>query len=178
MLFCCSSLSIVLCIDTFVFIDYNGSAYRYPQGTNRIAYPNANHCMAEIGSKIGFSKSAICKFFSFNSGGMSASGDFAVPMSFPRERDPGTGTKNKIVTDWQFSVKKIQINKNSSMTARKLHNKCDSLQNLRTIIRTMKRYLTVLLHKKHRFLLFGAYCTYKCVQVTSFWPKIPFLHAY
>ena len=68
-------------------------------------------------------------------------------LSFPRERGPGTGTKNKIVTDWQFSVKKIQINKNPSMTARKLHNKCDSLQNLRTIIRTMKRYLTVLLHK-------------------------------
>ena len=44
-----------------------------------VAYPNANHSMAEIGSKIGFSKSAICKFFSFNSGGMSASGDFAVP---------------------------------------------------------------------------------------------------
>ena len=126
--------------------------------TQILAYPNANHRMAEIGRKIGFSKSAICKVLSFYSGGMSASGDFAIPISFPRERDPGTGTKNKIVTDWQFSVKKIQINKNPSMTAQKLHNKCVSLQNLRTIIRKMKRYLTVLLHKKHCFLLFGAYC--------------------
>ena len=25
----------------------------------------------------------------FNSGGMSASGDFSVPISFPRNRDPG-----------------------------------------------------------------------------------------
>ena len=82
-----------------------------------VAYPNANHRLAEIGSKIGFSKSAICKFFSFNSGGMSASGDFAIPMSFPRERDPGTGTNNKIVTDWQLSVMRIQMNKNPSMTA-------------------------------------------------------------
>ena len=40
---------------------------------------------------------------------MSASGDFAIPMSFPRERDPGTGTKNKIDTDWQLSVLRIQI---------------------------------------------------------------------
>jgi len=30
---------------------------------------------------------------------MSASGDFAIPMPFPREREPGTGTKNKIVTN-------------------------------------------------------------------------------
>ena len=82
-----------------------------------LAYPNANHSMAEIGRKIGFYKSAICKFLSFNLGGMSASGDFAVPMSFPRERDPGTGTKNKIVTDWQLSVMRIQMNTNPSMTA-------------------------------------------------------------
>ena len=60
-----------------------------------LAYPYANHSMAEIGRKIGFNKSAICKFLSFNSGGMSVSGDFAVPMSFPRERDPGTGTKKQ-----------------------------------------------------------------------------------
>ena len=41
--------------------------------------------MAEIGRKIGFSKFAICKFLSVNSGAMSAFGDFAVLMSFPRE---------------------------------------------------------------------------------------------
>ena len=85
--------------------------------------------MAEIERKIGFYKSAICKFLSFNLGGMSASGDFAVPMSFPRERDPGTGTKNKIVTNWQLSVMRIQINKNPSMTAQQLHNKCVNLHN-------------------------------------------------
>ena len=67
--------------------------------------------------EIGFNKSAICNFLSFNSGGMSVFGDFAVPMSFPRERDPGTGTKNKIVTDWQLSVMRIQMNTNPSMTA-------------------------------------------------------------
>ena len=85
--------------------------------TQILAYPNAIHSMAEIGRKIGFSKSAICTFLSFNSGGMSVFGDFAVPMSFPRERDPGTGTKNKIVTDWQLSVMRIQMNTNPSMTA-------------------------------------------------------------
>ena len=77
-------------------------------------------------------------------------------MSFPRERDPGTGTKNEVVTNWQHSVMRIQVNKNPSMTAQQLHNKCVSLQNLS--IRTIQRCLTVLLHKKHRFLLFGAYC--------------------
>ena len=92
-----------------------------------LAYPNTNHSMAEIGTKISFNKSAICKFLSFNSGGMSVSGDFAVPMSFPRERDPGTGTKNKIVTNWQLSVMRIQINLHPSMTAQQLHNKCVSL---------------------------------------------------
>ena len=54
-----------------------------------VAYNNANLSMAEIGRKIGFRKSAICKFLSVNSGGISAFGDFAVPMSFPRKRDPG-----------------------------------------------------------------------------------------
>ena len=78
-------------------------------------------------------------------------------MAFPRERDPGTGTKNEVVTNWQHSVMRIQVNKNPSMTAQQLHNKCVSLQNLS--IRTIQRCLTVLLHKKHRFLLFGAYCT-------------------
>ena len=73
--------------------------------------------MAEIGRKIGFSKFAISKFFSLNSFGMSASDGFAVPMSFPRERDPGTGTKNRIFTYWQLSVMRIQIHKNPSMTA-------------------------------------------------------------
>ena len=82
-----------------------------------LAYPNANHSMAEIGRKIGFSKSAICKFLSFNSVGKSASGDYAVPMSFQGKWDPGTGTKNEIVTNWQLSVMRIQMNKNSSMTA-------------------------------------------------------------
>ena len=80
-----------------------------------VAYCNANLSMAEIGRKIGFSKSAICKFLSVNSGGMSAFGDFAVPMSFPRETDSGTGTKNKIVTNQQLSVMRIQINKNPSI---------------------------------------------------------------
>ena len=80
-------------------------------------------------------------------------------MSFPRERDPGTGTKNEVVTNWQHSVMRIQVNKNPSMTAQQLHNKCVSLQNLS--IRTIQRCLTVLLHKKHRFLLFGAYCIWK-----------------
>ena len=47
---------------------------------------------------------------------MSAFGNFAVPMSFPRERDPGTGTKNIIVTDWQLSAMRIQINKNPSIS--------------------------------------------------------------
>ena len=42
---------------------------------------------------------------------MSVSGDFAVPMSFSRERDLGTGTKNNIFTDWQLLVMRIQINK-------------------------------------------------------------------
>ena len=92
--------------------------------TQILAYPNAIHSMAEIGRKIGFNKSAICNFLSFNSGGMSVFGDFAVPMSFPRERDPGTGTKNKIVTNWQLSVMRIQINLHPSMTAQQLHNKC------------------------------------------------------
>ena len=46
---------------------------------------------------------------------MSAFGDFAVPMSTPRETDSGTGTKIKIVTDWQLSVMRIQINKNPSI---------------------------------------------------------------
>ena len=68
--------------------------------------------MTEIGRKIGFHKSAICKFLSVNSGGMSAFGDFAVPMSFPRETDSGTGTKN---TNQQLSVIRIQINKNPSI---------------------------------------------------------------
>ena len=95
-----------------------------------LAYPNTNHSTAEIGKKIVFNISAICNFLSFNSGGMSVFGDFAVPMSFPRERDPGTGTKNKIVTDWQLSVMRIQMNRNPSMTAGQLHNKCVSLQNL------------------------------------------------
>ena len=35
-----------------------------------LAYPYANHSMAEIGRKIGFSKSAICIFLSFYLGGM------------------------------------------------------------------------------------------------------------
>ena len=89
-----------------------------------LAYPNTNHSTAEIGKKIVFNISAICNFLSFNSGGMSVFGDFAVPMSFPRERDPGTGTKNKIVTNWQLSVMRIQINLHPSMTAQQLHNKC------------------------------------------------------
>ena len=58
--------------------------------TQILAYPNAIHSMAEIGRKIGFNKSAIYKFLSFNTGGMSASGDFAVPMLFTRKRYPGT----------------------------------------------------------------------------------------
>ena len=103
------------CFDTLVysslcwhidFIDYNGSDTHKAQ---ILTYPNTNHSMAEIGTKISFNKSAICKFLSFNSGGMSVYGDFAISMSFPRERDPGTGTKNKIVTDWQLSVMRIQI---------------------------------------------------------------------
>ena len=114
-----------------------------------LAYPYANHSMAEIGRKIGFSKSAICKFLSFNSCGISSSGDFALPMAFPRERDPGTGTKNEVVTNWQHSVMRIQVNKNPSMTAQQLHNKCVSLQNLS--IRTIQRCLTVLLYKKASF---------------------------
>ena len=73
-----------------------------------LAFPNANWSMAEIGRKIGFSKSTIYKCFIFYSGEMSASGDFAFPMSFPREWDPGTGTKNKIITDWQLSVNPIR----------------------------------------------------------------------
>ena len=111
-----------------------------------LAYPNANHIMAEIGRKIGFRKSAICKFLSFNSCGMAASSDFAVP----RERDQGTETKNKIVTDWQLSIMRIQINKNPSMTARQLHKKCVSLQNLS--IRTIQRCLTMLLHTSFPFI--------------------------
>ena len=114
-----------------------------------LAYPNANHSMAEIGRKIGFNKSAICKFFSFNSGGLSVSSDFAVPMSFPLERNPGTGIKNKIVTSWQLSVMRIQINLHPSMTAQQLHNKCVSLQNLS--IRTIQRCLTEPLHNKASF---------------------------
>ena len=105
--------------------------------------------MAEIGRKIGFNKSAICKFLSFNSGGLSVSSDFAVPMSFPLERNPGTGIKNKIVTSWQLSVMRIQINLHPSMTAQQLHNKCVSLQNLS--IRTIQRCLTEILHKKASF---------------------------
>ena len=46
--------------------------------------------------------------------------------------------------------------KNPSMAAQQLHNKRFSLQNLS--IRPIQRCLTVLMHKKHRFLLFGAYC--------------------
>ena len=110
-----------------------------------LAYPNANHIMAEIGRKIGFRKSAICKFLSFNSCGMAASSDFAIP----RERDQGTETKNKIVTDWQLSIMRIQINKNPSMTAGQLHKKCVSLQNLS--IRTIQRCLTEILHRKALF---------------------------
>ena len=62
-----------------------------------VAYRNANLSMAEIGRKIGFQKSAICKFLSVNSGGMSAFVDFAVPMSFPRETDSGTKPKTKLL---------------------------------------------------------------------------------
>ena len=71
--------------------------------------------MAEIRRKICFSKFAICKILSINTGGMSASGDFAFPLSFPRKRGPGTGTKNKIVTNQQLSVMRNQINKNPSI---------------------------------------------------------------
>ena len=80
---------------------------------------------------------------------MSVSGDFAVPMSFPREWDSGTGTKNKIVTNWQLSVMRIQINLHPSMTAQQLHHKCVSLQNLS--IRTIQRCLTEILHRKALF---------------------------
>ena len=83
-------------IDPFVFIDFNGSAYRCPQ-----AYRNANLSMAEIGRKIGFSKSAISKFLSFYSGWMSASGDFAVPMSFPRHSYP----------KWEYKIKNVLVNR-------------------------------------------------------------------
>ena len=61
-----------------------------------LAYPNANHSMAEIGRKIVFNKSAICNFLSFNSGGMSANGDFAIPMSFPR-REKALEPKTKLL---------------------------------------------------------------------------------
>ena len=61
-----------------------------------LAYPNANHSVTEIGRKLVLVNLQLANF---NSGRMSASGDLAVPMSFSRERDPGTGTKNKIVTD-------------------------------------------------------------------------------
>ena len=76
-----------------------------------LAFPSANRSMAEIGRKIGFSKSTICKCFSFNSGGMSASVDFAFPMSYPREWNPGPRTKNKIVDNWQLGVMRILIKK-------------------------------------------------------------------
>ena len=56
-----------------------------------LAYRNANLSMAEIGRKIGFNKSSISKFLSSYEGGMSASVDFAIPTSFPRKRDQGTG---------------------------------------------------------------------------------------
>ena len=62
-----------------------------------VAYHNANLSMAEIGRKIGFHKSAICKFFSVNSDGKSDFGDFADPMSFLRETASGTGTKKKLL---------------------------------------------------------------------------------
>ena len=113
-----------------------------------LMYPNANHIIAEIGRKIGFSNSAIWKFLSFDLGGMSASGDFSVSMSFPRKRDPGTWTKNKIVTDWQLSVMRIQINKNPSMAAWQLQNKC--VLAYRTFTEQL-RCLKVLLHKKASF---------------------------
>ena len=80
-------------------------------------------------------------------------------MSFPSKRDPGTGTKNEIITDWRLSPMRIQINKNPSMTARQLHNKCVRLQTLS--IGTIQICVIVLLHKKHRFPLFGAYCNFK-----------------
>ena len=85
------------------------------------------HCVSTDGN--GFGRCSICSISSFYSGGMSASGDFAVPKSYPRKRDPGTGTKNNIVTNRQLSVMRIQINKNPSMTAQQLHNKCVNLHN-------------------------------------------------
>ena len=108
--------SIVLCVNTLILLITMGK-FTDTHKAQILAYPNANHSMAEIERKIGFYKSAICKFLSFNLGGMSASGDFAIPMSFPREKDPGTGTKNRIFTYWQLSVMRIQIHKNPSMTA-------------------------------------------------------------
>ena len=114
-----------------------------------VAYRNANLSMTEIGRKIGFHKSAICKFFSVNSDGMSDFGDFADPMSFLRETDSGTGTKNKIVSNQQLSVMRIQINKNPSIDSMTPPQKCVSLQNLS--IRTIQSCLTVLLHKKALF---------------------------
>ena len=81
--------SIVLCVDTLILLITMGK-FTDTHEAQILAYPNANHSIAEIGRKIGFGNSAIWKFLSFDLGGMSASGDFAVPMSFPRKRYPGT----------------------------------------------------------------------------------------
>ena len=89
------------------------------------------------------------QFLSVYSGGVSAFGDLADPMSFPRETDSGTGTKNKIVTNQKPSVMRIQINKNPSIDSMTPPQKYVRLQNLS--IRTIQSCLTVLLHKKASF---------------------------
>ena len=141
LLFCCSSLEFLVLTHSYSLITMGQLTDAHK--AQILAYRNANLSMAEIGRKIGFSKTAIYKFLSSYTGGMSASGDFSVPMSFPRKCDPGTGTKNRIVTNRQLSIMRIQINKNPSMTAWQLHNKCVSLQNLsiRTIQRCLKETL-------------------------------------
>ena len=83
-----------------------------------VAYRNANLSMAEIGRKIGFHKSAICKFLSVNSGGMSAFGDFAVLMSFPREGTQAQEPKTKLlpIGNLLLFVSKLKESFNDSLT--------------------------------------------------------------
>ena len=107
LLFCCSSLEFLVLTHSYSLITMGQLTDAHK--AQILAYRNANLSMAEIGRKIGFSKTAIYKFLSSYTGGMSASGDFSVPMSFPRKCDPGTGTKNRIVTNRQLSIMRIQI---------------------------------------------------------------------
>ena len=66
LLFCCYSLEFLVLTHSYSLITMGQLTDAHK--AQILAYRNANLSMAEIGRKIGFSKSAICTFLSFNSG--------------------------------------------------------------------------------------------------------------